>query len=731
MKHLNVDWYGLIGWLSVWETLSEQSKLAYLRVKPSESLARDIFDEPDCQRLIDMRLLAASADGMKVRMPAEAREFSSAIRAMARHRLDDVGTERALVAYTRDHLTGAEHEALLDETNPRSRYYGSDNLLLLTRKDWLEQFLALGSAKAARRWESQRLPDRRDRSRGTRFEDGAPYFQDEALFEATKTLIEAAMTWPQPVPLTELADHVTNVDPHLLGRAIMPAVRYLLLFPRLAGEDMTPVIGIWPQIAYLLHRPAARAPKPVKPAETFHAPVLIEDMTTVLVAAAADPLRVLASGQGLYAKDLQRLVESAFALPSWLIRQAGDDDFDPREDAEASSDEARMLDAVHNCLRLKLLRSHKGQSGRNQLQITAVGRDWLGKDMRERLRLMLEPWREASGPEDPDKARRHTTHHAAMAGLEAPWLDDDEDDDDGQWLDDGPWSNGAYSPWTPSRLRWGGGSALKQVDWRAAFVDLLRDADGAFVPAEDLLAYHSRVNNPLLGRRVRGSYGPKPRVHMYGLGVGEPNETQLEKLWDALADDMIARHLVPLGALELGWLNGQLAIRLHDIGRYILGLADDFGYRAHPEGAVIIQPNFEVTLLGPAPRAEAIIGRLAQRTGSRTGTMFRITRASVLAAAGAGITADDALHDLSEVSSKPVPANVAREVRGWFDTTRHVRMRQAWLIDAGDEATATRILAAAGKQARQVTPTLVEITAAKKDHAALVRKLKAAGVFVR
>lgn len=170
---------------------------------------------------------------------------------------------------------------------------------------------------------------------------------------------------------------------------------------------------------------------------------------------------------------------------------------------------------------------------------------------------------------------------------------------------------------------------------------------------------------------------------------------------------------------------------MHEVGRCMLGLADDFAYQAQPEGKVIVQPSFEITSLGPAPRAEALVGRLAERTGSRTGTMFRITRASTLAAAAAGMTADDAWRDLSEISDKPVPANVKHEVQSWFNATRRVKMRQTWVIDAGDQATCTRILAALGKKARQITPEPIEMAATKKGHSTLIRKLKAAGIFVR
>jgi Helicase conserved C-terminal domain len=710
MRHLNVDWHSLIGRLDTWASLAPESRRAYLQLKPNQYLRRGTFDHGDVVLLISEGLLAVSADRTRVRLHPGAAEFSRAMRAMRRHRFHPASDDRSIAAYASDHLTVEERRALLRDTARSLDYYDQGWSDLATQPGWIKQVLDLRSAKAALTWECDRLPDRHTTAR---FEDGSPYFEDESLFDATKKLLEAATTWTEPVPLAELPGRVPDVAPHLLHRAIMPAVRYLLLFAWLDGEDSLPVIGIWPQITYLLHRPAPRAPKPVEPVETFHAPVLIEDMMAALVTAAAEPLRVLAGGDGLYAKDLQRVAEAAMTLPGWLIRDADDEDSLGPPDRQRSGIEGRLSEAVQTCLNQGLLHSLEGERGRLRLEITNAGGDWLSRDMHERIRAMVDPWRDTPKPKGRAKAGRRTASlHVMFNGVTMDWNDGDN-----------------RSPWLPPRLRWACGPDVEKIDWRGAFADLLLDADGTFVPLEDLLEYHSQANNPLLGRRKQGSYGPKPRLHMFGRR--DIAETELEDMWNDLAEELIAQSLVPLGAVEVGWLGKELAVRLHGIGRYMLGRAEDFDYHARPEGAVIVQPNFEVTFLGPSPRAEATIGRLAERTGSRVGTLFRITRSSILAAAAAGMNADEALRSLAEASSKPLPENVRREVHGWFNTTRRVQMRQAWLIDAPDAHTATQIAAAAGKRARLLTPTLVEITTPKKDHSTLIRKLKQSGIFVR
>ena len=714
MRHLNVDWGQIAGWLELWASLSADDQRAFLSLKSNETKPAHAFTEQGREQLVKAGFLRPTNDKKRVRRHNDGREFSKVMRAMDRHRFDAESDQHELGNYICDHLTTEERQALLHQTTPHGAFGSNANFEAVARRDWIEQVLNLSSAEAALAWERHHLPAHAPSERA---EDGAPYFGDEALWQATHRLISEAMRWPEPVPIAGLPERVPDVDRALLFRAVMPAVRYLLLFPWLDSETLQPVIGIWPPVAHLLHRPAPKRPEAVEPEEVFHAPLLIEDMVTVLVAAAAEPLRVKANGDGLYAKDLRRLTEAAMATPDWLANDPAGDAF--AEPGQAQRDRfaaARLSHAVRQCREFDLLKKRK-HGKQHRLEITKAARDWLAQDAVARLRVLVEPWRKEPTNTSTGKAgRRNAPFDDALASMGAI------DQRGGDW-----WH---LSPWTPPSLRWGMSPQIREVDWRSVFLDLLADADGQFVPLNDLLNYHCRVNNPLLGRRAEGSYGPTPKVRMFGRR--EMSELQLEALWQRLIEEKLFEALLPLGGIELGKSGSGLAVRLHPIGRYMLGLVDELDYHAPPEGDVIIQPNFEVSFLGPAPRAEATIGRLAERTGAGTGTIFRITRASIRAAAAAGIDADQALRDLETVSTKPLPDNVRREVRGWFDATRHVKMRRTRVIEAPDQATAQRILAAAGqKQARQHTDTLIEITTTDQNHTALMRKLKQAGIFVQ
>ena len=126
--------------------------------------------------------------------------------------------------------------------------------------------------------------------------------------------------------------------------------------------------------------------------------------------------------------------------------------------------------------------------------------------------------------------------------------------------------------------------------------------------------------------------------------------------------------------------------------------------------------------------AEAAISRFAGRRGTGLGTLFRITRRSVLAAAASGLTAEQALATLGRLASRGVPDNVRREIAGWFAQTRRITLRPAVLLHCPDAETAGRVLAAGGKNVAPLTDTVVELQEPEMA-GTLVRKLREMGVF--
>jgi hypothetical protein len=258
---------------------------------------------------------------------------------------------------------------------------------------------------------------------------------------------------------------------------------------------------------------------------------------------------------------------------------------------------------------------------------------------------------------------------------------------------------------------------------------------GGAVPVEDFLEYHARVGNPLLA--TPGKDGTRPIRLQYGggmYGYGDPNSRRsLQQLWRGLLSGFLVHRLVLLGGARVGRLaDERLCFTLTDIGRYLLGIGKTFTYHIDIAGEVIVQPNFEIVFLAPAPVLEARLTRFAERTGQRTGVLFRLTRASVLGAAEGGMSAEDMLQALREVSSRAVPANVVHQLRGWLASVRRVTLRRTMLLECEDAETAAQVCSLMRERARHVTDTILEVAGAAdaKLDSTVVKRLRQAGVFV-
>ena len=114
--------------------------------------------------------------------------------------------------------------------------------------------------------------------------------------------------------------------------------------------------------------------------------------------------------------------------------------------------------------------------------------------------------------------------------------------------------------------------------------------------------------------------------------------------------------------------------------------------------------------------------------GQRVGTLFKITKPSILSAVCTGMASQQVLDTFRRTSAKEVPSNVQRVIQGWFGHCRRVTVRRAILVDCPDAHTAARVLAAGGKKAMAITHTVFKLADSKHD-AALFRKLDAMGIF--
>ncbi|HVS19779.1 MAG TPA: helicase-associated domain-containing protein, partial [Planctomycetota bacterium] len=249
---------------------------------------------------------------------------------------------------------------------------------------------------------------------------------------------------------------------------------------------------------------------------------------------------------------------------------------------------------------------------------------------------------------------------------------------------------------------------------------------GRAVRLEEFLEHRVAHVNPLLDPSFEDREAARYPWH-------QPSEEELEARWQAHLERVLVEFLLPLGGARIGRDAAQaLTVELTSVGRYLLGLDDDFEVAAPPptERPARVQPDFEVVFLAPSPAHEAAIGRFGERIGSGVGALFRLTRAAAQTAAMVGLSADEALRALADASATPVPANVMRELRDWFAACRRIEIQPVELIRCPDAQTAARVLAVAGKGKLELLGESTLAIADRSQRSAVVRACRKAGLFL-
>lgn len=674
MKVPPENWPGALEWLPRWESVSPAARAGWLAIKPTPGtgpLPARVAGELMQAGLVE----PPGPKGSHYRVVAGAKPLLRVLRAMERVPVFDM-QRGAVQAYLREHFTH-EQVSLLNG-DAYSYGWGSRAGELEERAssvEWIQDLLGLRDVDAAARWEMPRHPS-----------NEFPLLANPQTLPALQRLVAALKDHPRGVPLRQVHEILADVEPPYRASALAAGARYLFLFPAIRKEGVEAWVGLLPGIAERMGPPPP-APGPVQAAETFEAPFRLADMTAVLVEAATEPIPIRASDYTMYVRAQKTIASRLVHLPAWardvVITSAADDPDD--EDAAAAGDRIVTAAGLLSALKLTQMRS---AGDRYRLSITRGGERWLALAEGERLKEMLDAFR-ASSQRAPGSLYGDAGKVDFFGTRFAFSLPD------------------------------------QKLDLRQPLVDaFLSVPAGAMVPLAEFVEHHARVRNPLLapGRAVRRDRWSSLPASREGW----------ESAWAGLLLGFLALRLVPFAGARLGRLDGGwVAFGLTDAGRYLLGAADDFALPAESGGGeVVVQPDFEIIFLAPAPRAEAELGRIAERTGSGVGALFRLTRASVLRAAEQGMSAAQLLGTLESVSRSGVPDNVARQVRDWMKAVRTIRIAPAVLIDCPDAETAGRIRSLAGAHATSVTPTLLRLDADAKTRAALVKRLREKGIFV-
>ncbi len=204
-----------------------------------------------------------------------------------------------------------------------------------------------------------------------------------------------------------------------------------------------------------------------------------------------------------------------------------------------------------------------------------------------------------------------------------------------------------------------------------------------------------------------------------------------EAAWGAMLGPGLHGLAIPLGLIVHQGTGLGSTIRLTAAGRWAVGLETE--WKSTPaitvDRPIIVQADHTIMFLAPAAAVEVEIGAFADRLPGAhgTGALFKLSKAACRRAAVAGLDAAHALGVLAAATSKPVPANVEREITGWFGQLRQAHATQALVITTADEDTATRLVALLG--ATRLGPQAVSLPAATR-RGELQRRLAKDGILL-
>ena len=676
MKFFDTDWVCVFRWLAVWEKLSVPARRHYLLA--AQSHAATVSAEgygSEKELVLEAGLVEAVSTG-RLKPTQASVPFRALMAQLTKFPLfDQKPTRQLLDEYAVKHYLREENDYI--RSSGRGPAWDS--------QAWPQSFLDQPNLKA---WEKSYLThfemEGENRSSWFSFREPAQrpkltWFPNAETAEAAKCLVRNVMNAVQPVPLVCLPEALPEHLRSLIQPALKACLRFMLLYPALRQESLQAVIGLCPTVVYLMSRPAA-VPPPVESCKDLISPAfLLEDMTRVLAEASTGECRL---NRGSYRQEFFKVIadklrEDFVALPSWM---------------QARHEFPGRLAKAASCLiGLKLAEDKSSQSNR-LLVATAKGRKWLAQPPTDRLRELLF----AINRRDSGECRGYNDPLNYMPGDFRFEAEEGGDFDHHAWL----------------------GSVWRQTP------------DEGCLALNVFLDYHARISHPLVNPAVPESSRPCSTSRFGGWGQTFRAET-IEEVCREVLETFFWQRLVPLGCVETtAHEDGQIWFRLSTAGKYLFGQTAELTYgQPVAEAAIVIQPNFDIVFLHPNLNAEVELSPLAERVGRHVGALFRITRRKAILAAAQGATAEAMLATLAKHSSKPVPANVAEEIRSWFAVCRPLTTRRSVLIEAGDRETALRVQRLLGARCAVLQDTLLEWRGTGLDPK-LRRKLIEQGLFL-
>ena len=286
MKIHDVDLLEILPALAAWDALSPAVRGAWVQADGNRTTKPGVYGD-DEDRMLAAGLLDATATGLR-RVGRGALGLRTVLRAAQGCAVltpDADGTD-ALLEYVQATYTQVERAALLAD----SSYYGWDVAQELARRaasrGWVQGLLAARPATWVKRHSTDSNGENVGWSRRL-----TPTVHTE-LDRIVRDVAEAGGT----VSLRALLEDSDRRRRSTKTKALEAALRYLVLFPRLAPDQVRLEVGLVPAVATALAEADVGAPRVEDVELDAGPPFWIDDMVAVLLNTASGEARVKAGG---------------------------------------------------------------------------------------------------------------------------------------------------------------------------------------------------------------------------------------------------------------------------------------------------------------------------------------------------------------------------------------------------------------------------------------------------
>lgn len=405
----------------------------------------------------------------------------------------------------------------------------------------------------------------------------------------------------------------------------------------------------------------------VQPKSEFHHPFMLDDMTIILSECAYEPFQLRKNDGVIFAKTAKALEDQLTETGHGFLPEI---QIEPAE---------RVSTAIPYLFHMELMDEKKQKGGIRFFKVSKTGETWLSLSPKKKLKFLID-------------------HMIA--------------------------EKENYDEWGYER----GISLLPNAydyiygfpDLRSEVIDIFRTIPShAYIKVMDFFNHFATENNPISEHMNQSKFS---------WDYFRPDDAV--EIWIEVLDLFYSNRLIPFGGVHLGMINkNETAIRLSEIGRYILGLSTDFEFQETEANAIIIQPNFEIFFPEPSPQAEIQLSKFAERKGKHVGILFEITASSIKQAAFSGLTYETIITTLTKLSKKTVPDNVLLDIKERLGQIRYIDIKNALVIECPDMDAAAKVYKIGGKKIKALSDTVL-IHSDPTQRSVIIRKLREQGIFV-